>query len=176
MSRLRNPPPRQLLARLVSTGVDLALWVFAWTGFSLAFGLWWGRTADDTGAGLVAMGLGAVAGLVPSLTLLGAIEAIAGASVGRRLVGFRIVEADGMGASRRRLVLRAAIKYGLPALLLALGGGAARLQRPGDESLLLVGAPLLSWAIANTLFVVVRADGRSLVDLLSQTRSFASER
>lgn len=165
-----------LLARLVSSAVDLMLWIFAWLAFSFAMGLWWGRAADDTGAGLGAMVLGAAAALVPSLALLGAIEAVAGASVGRRLVGFRIIEASGAPASRQRLMLRSAIKYGLPALLLALGGSAARLQRPGDESLLVVGAPLLTWAVANTLFVVVRADGRSLVDLLSRTRSFASAR
>lgn len=173
---LKNPPPRQLLARLVSSAVDLLLWIFAWLAFSFTVGLSWGRGADDTGAGLSAMVLGAAAALVPSLALLGVIEAVAGASIGRRLVGFRILGASGASASRSRLALRSAIKYGIPALLLALGGGVARAQRPGEESLLLVGAPLLTWAVANTLFVVVRADGRSLVDLLSRTRSFASTR
>jgi hypothetical protein len=173
---LKHPPPRHLLERLVSSAVDLLLWSAVWLSFTFTVRLWWGRAVDEAGAEMHQMALGAAAALVPSLGLLGVIEAVSGASIGRRLVGFRVLESSGGGASRGRLALRSLIKYGIPALLIAFGGGVARAQRPGNESLLVVGAPLLVWAVANTVFVVVRADGRSLVDLLSRTRSFASAR
>jgi uncharacterized RDD family membrane protein YckC len=120
-----------------------------------------------------------------TLALFGVLEAVAGTSPGKRLVGVSIAADDGRTPPRRALMLRAAFKFA-PVVLILGGIWAFAVQsEPGSYGDVHDGFAALFWTDAIvtagvTVFVIVgcfralKADRQAFHDLAAGTAVFAT--
>lgn len=106
-----------------------------------------------------------------ALFLMCAVEALTGVSPGRFLMGLVVTSTDGTRPGWRQRIGRACAKYVFVGALLVVGGWVARLLAPGEESELVIAAPLLLYGIANSVRCACAGDRRSVVDVIAGTRT-----
>jgi uncharacterized RDD family membrane protein YckC len=131
-------PPSVVGSRIVAGIIDLAIFIALFVVFAVAFGDASGDSSDDGASFNVNLnGLPAVALFLIWLTYFTVLEAISGATLGKRAMGLRVTRVDGgpisWGASLGRNLLRVVdglpFLYLLGVIVIAISG---RDQRLGD--------------------------------------------